>query len=173
MASYKGASPENAYLLAAALHSAVHAWQEQLRHALSGSIDAICITPSTRGVPLRQQRLAGAVQLIERFLPPVEPLLEATMGRAKPRNRVDAELFQGDPQQIAGKRILLIEDTWVSGAAAVSAAVALRNAGANEVLILAIARRVEVEGAKTLHATGYQEALNDKPWRAASLPWPR
>lgn len=173
MASYKGASPENSYLLAAALYAAVDAWQDQLRHALNGSVDAICITPSTRGVPLRQQRLAGAVQLIKQFLPPLEPLLEATPGRAKPRNRVDAELFHGEEQRIAGKRILLIEDTWVSGAAAVSAAVTLRNARAEDVLIVALARRVEIEGAQKLHGTGYQDAMGDARWRADPLPWPR
>ncbi len=173
MASYKGGVPENSYLLAAALFAAISAWREDIELALSGAIDAVCITPSTKGTPMREQRLAGVVRLVERFLPPVEPLLTAVDGKVKPRNSIDATLFHGTRAEIDGKRILLVEDTWVTGAAAMSAAMTLLNGGAKEVLVMPIARRVETASVLNVHGTGYQEALEAASWRASSLAWPK
>lgn len=42
-----------------------------------------------------------------------------------------------------GKRVLLVEDAWVTGATAVSAAGSLVEAGAAEVLVLPIARIID------------------------------
>lgn len=172
VASYKGGAPENSYLLAAALFAAVSAWRNQIELTLSGAVDAVCITPSTKGIPLRQQRLDGVVRLVERFLPPVEPLLTAVEGKVKSRNAIDASLFHGTRSDIDGKRILLVEDTWVTGAAAMSAAVTLLDCGAREVLVMPIARRVETASVVQAHGSGYQEMLKVATWRAGSLAWP-
>lgn len=46
----------------------------------------------------------------------------------------------------AGRRVLLLEDTWVSGSTSLSAAVALRRAGAIGVALISIARMVYDDG---------------------------
>lgn len=52
------------------------------------------------------------------------------------------EAFQADASQFMGKSVLLMDDIMTTGATAHAAASALREAGAREVLVLAIARTV-------------------------------
>ncbi|WP_157641159.1 hypothetical protein [Longispora albida] len=47
---------------------------------------------------------------------------------------------------LSGHRVILIEDTWVQGGHAQSAAHALKNAGADTVVIIAIGRWVDYSG---------------------------
>ncbi len=49
-------------------------------------------------------------------------------------------------QQAAGARVLLLDDTWASGASAQSAAVALKRAGARAVAVVIIGRHVQAAG---------------------------
>ena len=53
-------------------------------------------------------------------------------------------MFRAHSPVIARKRIVLIEDTWITGATAVSAAGALLDAGADSVVIAPIARDFRV-----------------------------
>lgn len=52
--------------------------------------------------------------------------------------------FDPGPGEVEGQRVLLIEDSWVTGATAVSAAGALLGRGAESVVILSLARIVDV-----------------------------
>lgn len=65
---------------------------------------------------------------------------------------------------VLGKAIVLVEDTWVSGQTPISAALALAEGGAESIVVLPIARMVYPD---TL-STAYAEAVQP-PYRAA---WP-
>ena len=62
------------------------------------------------------------------------------------RLRPDEYTVQAD---VAGKRVLLIDDQWTSGASLQSSAIALRRAGAARVAGLVIGRRVDTEPSGT------------------------
>ena len=58
----------------------------------------------------------------------------------KERERVlDPQLFYVDSDQVSG-HVVIVEDSWVTGANAQSAAIALHQAGADYVTILSVAR---------------------------------
>ena len=77
-------------------------------------------------------RLAGPVGARHRRL------LERTDAPARPR-QFDAERFTAN-QELDGAAVLLIDDTWTTGASAQSAAAALKAAGASTVAALVIGR---------------------------------
>ncbi len=58
---------------------------------------------------------------------------------------LDAGRFRAG-QRAAGARVLLLDDTWASGASAQSAAVALERAGARAVAVVVIGRHVQAAG---------------------------
>ncbi|GAA3064328.1 phosphoribosyltransferase [Actinokineospora globicatena] len=51
-----------------------------------------------------------------------------------------------EPSQVRGKHVLLVEDTWVTGGSAQSAALALKDSGATAVTILCLARWLREDG---------------------------
>lgn len=71
----------------------------------------------------------------------VTPLLTACPG-AKTERRVQRGAFEVEREKVAGKAILLIDDTWTSGGNMRSGVLALREAGAREVNAIALARWV-------------------------------
>ena len=56
------------------------------------------------------------------------------------------EEFVAGPASVAGERVLLIDDSWVSGATVVSAAGALAREGAESLAIFVVARVVNGPG---------------------------
>lgn len=48
-------------------------------------------------------------------------------------------------RRVSGRRIVLVEDTWVSGSPAVSTAIALRRAGAAAIVLTPIARKADAD----------------------------
>jgi hypothetical protein len=69
----------------------------------------------------------------------------------------------------AGSHVLVIEDTWVSGGHAQSVAVALKNAGADKVSILAIARWLDMDDPRTCRI--YHDELKPRPYDSTLCPW--
>jgi hypothetical protein len=68
--------------------------------------------------------------------------------RARPDQRerdLDPDRF--DARAVAGSRVLLVDDTWTTGASAQSAAMALRGAGARSVATVVIGRHVRGDAA--------------------------
>lgn len=78
--------------------------------------------------------------------------------------------FRPGPISVAGKRVLLIEDSWTSGATAISAAGALLDGGAASVLIMPIARIIPSGFWPDDHP--YRTAMK-LPWDPDSDQWPR
>jgi hypothetical protein len=136
-----GASQAGAALLALLLmylhDRGARAWQ---RAALAPPTH-VCVVPSGRGRPGPHplQALAGRylalpwVRLVQR------PGADA-WGRC-----LDPERFQLR-QPLNGARVLLLDDTWVSGGAAQSAAVALKLGGCRSVATVVLGRHVAADG---------------------------
>ncbi len=61
------------------------------------------------------------------------------------RTKYAPEMFRANPDVVNGGRIVLIEDTWITGATAISAAGSLLAAGADSVVITPIARDFRVQ----------------------------
>jgi hypothetical protein len=63
-------------------------------------------------------------------------------GRGSPgTRRADPWLFESE--RLAGASVVLLDDTWTSGASAVSAAAALRLAGARRVAVVVLGRHLD------------------------------
>ena len=99
--------------------------------------DCACVVPSGRGRPGThplQALLRGCLAL------PWVPLLARpgadTWGRVLDPGRFCA------PRTLTGQAVLLLDDTWVSGGTAQSAAVALKHAGARSVTVVVVGRHL-------------------------------
>ena len=69
----------------------------------------------------------------------------------------------------SGSHVLVIEDTWVSGGHAQSAAAALKNAGAEKVSILAIARWLDLDDPRTRQIS--HDVLESRLYDYTVCPW--
>lgn len=108
-------------------------------------IDLITTIPSLSGRPgvhplYTLTELAARKHGVENK---VKRLLTASPGATTER-RVQRGVFDVDSEKIAGKAILLIDDTWTSGGNMRSGVLALREAGAREVNCIALARWVNL-----------------------------
>jgi hypothetical protein len=77
----------------------------------------------------------------------------------------DPQLFTIYAPRVQGRRFLLLEDVYVSGARAQSAATALRSAGAEVAGILALGRRVNPEWDVSVGRFWVDHLLNNQPLR--------
>lgn len=69
----------------------------------------------------------------------------------------------------AGSHVLVIEDTWTGGGHAQSVAASLKNAGADKVCILAIARWLDMDDPRTRRI--YNDVLEPRPYDFTVCPW--
>jgi hypothetical protein len=134
---------------------------------LGGPPALTTIVPSTSGItyalqPLRRT-LARSPELDNRM---TECLTYVT-GQQTQRRIYTPEVFRASID-VVGERVVLIEDTWVTGATATSAAGALIEAGAVSVCLLPIARIVEKN---SYLSPKYLELMDHSPW--ASTDWAR
>lgn len=137
-----------------------------LSRMLGGAPHLITIVPS------KQPDVAFDRQRLRLALSPLGDLLQQTMicsnRDAYHRSAYAPETFTANRETVENKRIVLVEDTWITGATAISAAGALLNAGAESVVVVPIAREMRPE---------YHGAQH--PYLAALTPqydvthWPR
>lgn len=112
---------------------------------LVDTVDIVTIVPSSK-LPGKSPLFDVADRTLRRInnSPPLMQTLEWNEAAKSRRHRFDTNKFQVlDTRAVAGEIVLLIEDTWVSGANAQSAAVALHRAGANQVIVLTVARMLD------------------------------
>lgn len=158
-------------VLASVAHHFLSGLRTKIETALGGGIDVLTVVPSKRaGVTYETQPLRHALCLIE----PIRALLRETLcydaGVAWSRRTYTPRAFTAGPAGVEGKRVLLVEDSWVSGATAISAAGALLHLGAASVLIAPIARVIDGDYWPEDHP--YRVAMRE-PWNPDAPTWPR
>lgn len=103
----------------------------------AGAFDVVATIPSKRTSRDAVEALTARVGPLEDMR---RPLLTATR-RETPPHRYDANTFRSQ-RDVVGASILLVDDTWTTGATAQSAAAALRAAGASRIALVTIGRHV-------------------------------
>ena len=126
--------------IAALLYSTLHSLESRRR--IGGPFSVVTFVPSSAGAGP-----SALSEVIERALakingaPTVDSTLDWTAGKERVKHQFDVDRFTvTEPARVHGARVLLVEDTWVSGANAQSAAAALHAAGASWVTVLTVAR---------------------------------
>jgi phosphoribosylpyrophosphate synthetase len=119
-------------------------WRRCISRLLGGAPTMVATVPSTRAVPRPGEHpLSRAVQRVEVLRPLYRSVLVRGPGPADHRLASDrAFVVTGD---VRGHRILLVEDTFTSGARAQSAASALRLRGAAAVAVVPVGRVINPE----------------------------
>lgn len=137
-----------------------------------GPVEIITEVPSTSTKPGRDRRaLPDAIDSAVSQLPGIAPhhqLLDPRRDNAGASRALDPDRFRViDPDQVVGRHVLLVEDTWVSGASVQSAAVALHRAGARRVTALCVARLISEQWAPAHYLTSQYATF---PPPSAELP---
>ena len=98
--------------------------------------------------------------------------LHATPGVHESRHReLNPDHFSvPDPASITGRHVVLLEDTWVQGGHAQSAAAALLSAGAVEVSLLLIARRIRPDALSVPTESLLQQVLHAREYSLETCP---
>jgi hypothetical protein len=124
--------------------ASVHA--ARICELLGGSPTATTVVPSKRGRPMGEQSLfrmiSAAVQREPESLPPPQVLLEFAPDSPWRHRYAPGAFRVPSGECVAGSRVVLIDDCWISGATCLSAAGALLDAGVAQVVALPIARVV-------------------------------
>lgn len=110
-----------------------------------GEFDIVTMVPSTR----KRQDVHPLADILGRRLNITRFAFTEVLGTTSENNRrlqPDEYTVHAD---VAGKRVLLVDDQWTSGASLQSSAVALKRAGAARVVGLVIGRRVETNSPGT------------------------
>ncbi|HEX6341894.1 hypothetical protein [Umezawaea sp.] len=108
----------------------------------AGRFDIVTTVPSARGrAPHPLATIVGRTMSTtrERYRALLEPGSRTAAGRTFAVDRFTCS------EPLSGRRVLLVDDTWTTGASAQSAAAALRLAGASTVATLVLGRRFDVE----------------------------
>lgn len=112
-------------------------------------VTGLAVVPSLRGRP-GPHPLTGLTGYLPRAWERVELKAETRSDSAEDRRSLRPANFSvPDPAAVENRHIVVFEDTWVRGGHAQSASAALRAAGAAEVTVLAIARRLSPAFAPT------------------------
>jgi hypothetical protein len=97
----------------------------------------LAVVPSGQGRPGRHPLLRLLAPLLVLAPAPLAIRPGEPLGRS-----LNPARFRASPS-VAGQSVLLVDDTWVSGASAQSAVVALRRAGAGPVAVVVLGRHVD------------------------------
>lgn len=85
------------------------------------------------------------------------------------RRELDPTLYELRTAVAKGMHVMVIDDTWTKGGHAQSVALALKQAGAGKVSILAVARWLNMDDERTKRV--YREHIRDRPYDPAVCPW--
>jgi hypothetical protein len=130
-------------------------------------------------VPSKKPEFTFSTQPLRRTLSSVSELdaqlyeaLRYIQGARIGRSEYRPDAFRGSGIDVSGARIVIIEDTWVTGATALSAAGALHEFGAESVLVIPMARLVNSSYWSEEHP--YRERMMDGTFDPlSSTSWPR
>lgn len=172
LSRYKGGfHNELGLVLAAVTHHYLQSRAVRINEALGGEAEIITPVPSKRaGVTFATQPLREALGRVSSIEAKIGHTLQYDPSVTVGRRSYAPTAFRPGPISVAGKRVLLIEDSWASGATAISAAGALLDGGAASVLIMPIARIIPSGFWPDDHP--YRTAMK-LPWDPDSDQWPR
>jgi predicted amidophosphoribosyltransferase len=141
--TYKRGQPEHAEVLTAlcATFLAVHA--QRLDRLLGGECDLVTVVPSKRGRRWRELPLRRALSRVPEVRGRLGHALDFIAGATLQRHQYEPGAFAAGAEPVGGRRVLLIEDIWVTGATALSAAGALLREGATAVAVVPLARAID------------------------------
>lgn len=108
-------------------------------------------------------------QVVSPYAPAREiSLTAAPAGQIRYARDVSPDHFTVTGQLPPGSHVLLLDDTWVTGGHAQSAALALRKAGAARISLLVVARWMTRD---TRAGARFLRELEDQDYNAATCPW--
>lgn len=142
--TYKAGHPERHVEIASVATLFAVDQRERIAALLGGEPTAVTIVPSKRGRTFSDQPLRLTLARSKAIAPSLQELLRFREGARVGRGEYQPSAFDGASSAVRRARVLIIEDTWVTGATAVSAAGRLLELGAQSVAIAPIARLVDV-----------------------------
>jgi hypothetical protein len=142
--TYKAGHPDRSTQLVALATLFVIDQARRIAEVLDGDPTITTIVPSKRGHTFEDQPLRMALARGEVIRPSLRQLLEFKGTERVGRSQYRPSAFDGVADLVEDQRVLLFEDTWVTGATALSAAGRLLELGAAAVLIAPLARMVDV-----------------------------
>jgi predicted amidophosphoribosyltransferase len=140
LVTYKGFQPIKGLVLASVAHHFLDTHASAIADALGAAPTIITVVPSKRGIPYEQQPLRATLSLAGPINAKLKSTLAHVVGSVIHRRTYNPLAFAPTSVDVEGERIALVEDTWVTGATAISAAGALLAFGAAAVGIYPIAR---------------------------------
>lgn len=138
--TYKHGRPDYGPILASLTLIWLRQHLDEIEELLGGSASVTTIVPSTRGPDFESQRLRQSLSLAPPIRESLRHALSHVDGESVNSNEYNPDAFEAGPVSVGGERVLLIEDTWLTGATALSAAGALLREGAEQVVITPLAR---------------------------------
>jgi len=138
--NYKRGNSDYAWVLVALVDRFLREHANHIEASLCGPVDIVTIVPSKRGTTFTEQMLRRVVAAAP-SVPSVPQEVLAMQSGTIPRRTFRPAAFNVTAD-VNDARVLLIEDSWLSGSTALSAAGALVGAGAT-VLLVPIARVID------------------------------
>ena len=172
--SYKQTDKTRWPFLTAVVGGFIETHRQRIDALLGGEAEFLCVVPSTRGVDTNKQPLMQIARLVSaqgEEIPEAKPLLVHS-GQPKQRNRYNPDLYYvQDPDLVRARRIILLDDSWASGASAISAAGVLLDRRAAAVIVLPIARLYNANywDAQLGSDNGYSRAMKRR-WQVDQWP---
>jgi hypothetical protein len=171
LAAYKSSPDERSRDLATALLTGLaDGWLRRHESCLASAAGAADGFHYVTVVPSRRQRAERRLVRLAKAAPAsrgryVDVLKPNDRLRDAPHHTPESELFEADAS-VRDYSVLLIEDTWATGANAQSAACALRSAGAETVGIFALGRHMRPApgGCVDPLVARYLQRAQQQPW---------
>ena len=165
--NYKRGNNDYAWVLVALVDRYLREHAGDIEKALDGAVDVVTVVPSKRGTSFTEQMLRRVVAAAPSVPSAPQEVLALTAGATIGRREYKPDAFSVQTD-VNGARVLLIEDAWLSGSTALSAAGALVNGGVAKVLLVPIARVIDNPDWWGSHP--YIAAM-EQPYEVAA--WPR
>ena len=135
--------------------------QRCIEYTVGASVGAVVTVPSTR------QRIDHPLLELTSECLPMIPRIGAWPARCQPeaaRTVVPSRFLLAPAPVARGRHVLVLDDTWATGARTQSMAVALREAGAAHVSILILARWLSTSWPPTVSYLGSHPHRDFDPW---------
>lgn len=170
--TYKLFNRERSREIACPAHHFLETHGRNIARHLGGVPSIITIVPSKQpGIGFDAQPLRRTLASSSAINAKLRETLRFVSGSTISRREYNPSAFTPVGGQLEGKRVVLIEDTWVTGATSLSAAGSILAAGAERVILMPIARMVEKSRWPDDHPYRVEMSRPFDPFDAAQ--WPR